>query len=425
MKSLHGLLCTAGLVVSAGAFASDAATLKELEQRLAQLELESTDTTSSDWTDRVSINGFITYGLARHDVHENQGPGMAFPNPEQGESYYYLDTLSDEVSHRELSRVGLQFDARINNKTSAVIQILGQAGDNYDAEVQWAYLDYELLPGLHWRGGRLVLPTFMHSQYLNVGYAYHWASLPAEIYGTVPFDTFDGMDLTWSFNTGPLSHEVSAFYGGVDLEEGNPPVSVAYELRDYVGVNLRSTWGAVNSWMSYTESSFTADFSSLGLASASLDKEKISQGSVGMGYDDGSFMVMAERSFYDSDNWIPERWGGYVSAGYRFGKWMPHLTWGATNSTGLGEVLQEGDPARILLARQSMVRSKSWTYGLRYELASGMDMKLEAQTFYDMSTRSYREDGANVNGLFTSSTTAGEMETRDPTVYRIAIDAVF
>ena len=225
MKSLHGLLCTAGLLVSAGALASDAATLKELEHRLAQLELESTDTTSSDWTDRVSINGFITYGLARHDVHENQGPGMAFPNPEQGESYYYLDTLGDEVSHRELSRVGLQFDARINDKTSAVIQILGQAGDNYDAEVQWAYLDYELLPGLHWRGGRLVLPTFMHSQYLNVGYAYHWASLPAEIYGTVPFDTFDGMDLTWSFNTGPLSHEASAFYGGVDLEDGNPPVS--------------------------------------------------------------------------------------------------------------------------------------------------------------------------------------------------------
>ncbi|MCK0155153.1 hypothetical protein MWU49_15670 [Alcanivorax sp. S6407] len=425
MRLPRGLLWGAVWVASGGAFASDAASLNDLEERLYRLEQDATSTSPSDnWTDRVSINGFVTYGLTRHNVHEKQGAGI-FPNPEQGKPFYYLDTLSDEVSHRELSRVGLQFDVKVNDRTSAVVQILGQAIDNYDAEVQWAFVDYELLPGLHWRGGRLVLPTFMHSQYLNVGYAYHWAALPSEVYGTVPFDTFDGMDLTWSVNTGPLSHELSAFYGGVDLEDGDPPVTVDYELRNYMGANLRSSWGSLNSWLSYTESTFTADFASLGLPSASLDKEVLASGSIGLGYDNGSFMLMAERSYYDSDNWIPDRWGGYVSTGYRFGKWMPHLTWGATNSTGLGEVLEEGDPAKVFLAQQSMVRSKSWTYGLRYDLAPGVDVKLEAQTFYDMSTSSYRQEGANLNGMFTSSVSAGEIDTDDPTVYRLSVDAVF
>ncbi|MCK0155151.1 hypothetical protein MWU49_15660 [Alcanivorax sp. S6407] len=137
---------------------------------------------------------------------------------------------------------------------------------------------------------------------------------------------------------------------------------------------------------------------------------------------------MGERSDLDPKAWFPYRWGGYVSTGYRFGKWMPHVTWGATNSSDISAVLDNKTPADFAddqLAQSNMIRGKSWTWGVRYELASGIDLKVEAQRFYDMSDSKYERTGSNVNGMFSSSVTAGALEDENPMVYRIAVDAVF
>lgn len=155
MRLRHTLLWGIALAASGGVHAADAASLEELEQRLSRLEQQGQDysQSSTDWTDNVSVNGFLTYGLTRHDVHQKQG---GLTNPDAGDRFKYLERVTDEVSHRELSRAGIQFNAEINDKTSAVVQILARGRDNYDAEVQWAYIDYKLLPSLTWRGGRVV-----------------------------------------------------------------------------------------------------------------------------------------------------------------------------------------------------------------------------------------------------------------------------
>jgi len=104
---------------------------------------------------------------------------------------------------------------------------------------------------------------------------------------------------------------------------------------------------------------------------------------------------------------------------------MPHVTWGATNSHDNSAVFSSGNPVNASLTQANMVRSKSWTLGLRYDIAPGVDVKLEAQQFYDMSNDKLLETGSNVNGMFTTSTSAGAIERDDPTVYRITVDAVF
>ena len=437
MESRLKLLGALALAASGAVHASDAASLEALEQRLSRLESQGQEYTpsASDWTDRVTINGFINYGLTRHDVHQKQGALSPGANPDEGERFTYLERVTDEVSHRELSRAGIQFNAEVNDKTYVVVQMLARGRDNYDAEVQWAYVDYELLPSLKWRGGRLMLPNSMHSQYYNVGYAYHWAALPSEVYDIVPFDTMDGMDLTWSFNTGSLSHELSAFYGSLDVPDNTLPVTVIYQGRDYGGINLRSRWGDLSTYLSYSHAKLTADLSGmdaavplppgLSFASASIDDASISGTSVGFTYDNGKFMLMAERSDLDPKAWFPYRWGGYVSTGYRFGKWMPHVTWGATNSSDISQVLNNETPVDDELARSNMIRGKSWTWGVRYELATGIDLKVEAQRFYDMSNEKYERTESNVNGMFSSSRSATPLEDDHPTVYRIAVDAVF
>ncbi|MCK0155150.1 hypothetical protein MWU49_15655 [Alcanivorax sp. S6407] len=278
MESRLKLLGALALAASGAVHAADAASLEDLEQRLSRLEAQGHDynASSADWTDRVTVNGFITYGLTRHDVHQKQGGAL---NPDAGSRFNYLERVTDEVSHRELSRAGIQFNADVNDKTKVVVQMLARGRDNYDAEIQWAYVEYKLHPSVRWRGGRLLLPNSMHSQYYNVGYAYHWAALPSEVYDIVPFDTMDGMDVTWSFNTGSLSHDLSAFYGSLDVPDNTLPATITYQGRDYGGINLRSRWGDLSTYLSYSHAKLTADLSpvdaALGLpptfAAASID----------------------------------------------------------------------------------------------------------------------------------------------------------
>lgn len=90
MESRLKLLGALALAASGAVHASDAASLEALEQRLSRLESQGQEYTpsASDWTDRVTINGFITYGLTRHDVHQKQGALSPGANPDEGERFY-------------------------------------------------------------------------------------------------------------------------------------------------------------------------------------------------------------------------------------------------------------------------------------------------------------------------------------------------
>ncbi|MDX1802998.1 MAG: porin [Alcanivorax sp.] len=387
---------------------TSATSLQSLEHRLDDLQQQLEQ--RHDWSDRISVNGFITYGMTRHNVHQNDVNG----NP-----VTYLDRTTDQVSHNELSRAGLQFNATINDRTKAVVQLLARGRDDYSVKAQWAYLDYALTPSLHVRGGRMVLPFFMHSQYDNVGYAYHWAALPDQTYDVVPFDTMDGMDLTWNFSTGPIAQRLNVYGAAMNVPSYSLPVPVTYKVSQMGGINLTSTWQDLSTWLSYSQADVSLDLDAID-PSVTLDKAGTSISSVGVQYDNGSLVMMAERTQLDMDGWFPTKWGGYVSVGYRFGKWMPHVTWGEANSRGVNEAAQ-GGPYAQSFAAANMVRSKSWTFGVRHELAPGVDVKAEVQRYYD-----FNGDGIRTNGLFSNVLRLpGGINRDDPMVYRLTVDAAF
>lgn len=429
MTTTSRMLVPAILLLAPVVQAQSPASLEDMERRLEQLEMQQYDN-NSNWSDRISVNGFMTYGITRHDVHVRD---------DSGEPIEYIDRITDKVSHRELSRAGVQFNAAISDQTSATVQILARGKDHYDAEVQWAYLSHDLSPSVTVRGGRMVLPFFMHTQYSNVGYAYHWAVLPGEAYDVVPFDTMEGVDLSWNVNTGPVSHRLNVYGGATDVPSFSLPAPVVYEVSDLTGINLTSQWRDWTSWLSYSHAEVTLDLSPLAVPIAeaqdppvppsailpmlaepvSLDDANTYISSVGLQYDNGSLLLMAERTQLGIEGWFPTKWGGYVSAGYRFGKWLPHVTWGAANAHGVSEAADDGGLA-VPFSQSNMVRSKSWTVGTRYELSPGVAVKLEAQRFYDMSN-----DKIMTNGLFTPQGAAPSIEEEEPTVFRLTVDAAF
>ena len=162
MKGMYSAALLAALVASpAWAEPADADLEQKLEAyelRLQRIEQQQLDGTINK-EERVTINGFLSAGMSR-----------AWADTESGEATF-VDGSGDEWSHDSLTRAGVQFNARINDRAQAVLQLFASGEDDFDAEIQWGYLDYALTDSVSVKAGRIVAPFYVHPQYVDVGYA--------------------------------------------------------------------------------------------------------------------------------------------------------------------------------------------------------------------------------------------------------------
>ena len=382
--------------------------LQAAEDRLADMERAGVQ------EDRIQVNGFLTWGADRTNTVQD----------EDGEDLVYEGDVDTRWDHGRHTRAGVQVDARLTDNARGVVQFLSRADNDFDTEAQWAYLSYELTPNLTARAGRMVLPFYMHSQYTQVGYAYPWVELPREVYGVADLDTMEGLDLTWNTRTGPVTHEVNVLLGSMDVESDTAPT---FEVRDMHGINLRSHWGNWSTWLGYSNSWIDQDFTGVEVPDPTdpgntpsaedntLERNHAYFTSGGLQYDDGTLLLMAERNLLSINtptDWFPERHGMYVMGGYRFGRWMPHLTWSRTDSRGESDAC-EPDPtdSPCVLYNSFAAQQENWTLGVRYDLTGGIAIKAEASRYghFDAS-----------GGLF-----SGVPDTSDPMVFRVSTDIVF
>jgi len=394
--------------------------LAQTEARLASLEQQNSV------EQRIRINGFLRFAMEQsNDIKDAAGNDLLYRGAVDDDSW----------NNRRLTRAGLQVNARISDDAEAVVQLLSRASEDFNVTAQWAYLAYDISPSVKLRAGRLVLPFYLHSQYLNVGYAYPWIELPTEIYGAIPVDTMEGLDATWTVNTGPVSHSINVFWGSMQVDVGS---GLVFDVNNQHGLNVRSSMGNFSTWVGYTSSqvnldlslAFSSNIDVLPLIASgmvepsyySLDKDYAHYASIGVQYDNGSLLMMAETTelkITSPDNWFPTQPAGYVMAGYRFGKVMPHLTWAFVNARGAGKVSDSFAPFGFSqgLFNDYADRQKSWTLGARYDVTSGIALKAEATRFYDFSN-----DRVNTSGTFNGG---GAPDKANPMVFRLAVDAVF
>jgi len=134
------------------------------------------------------------------------GGGMVL---DDGESYYGFD---DSLGFEEDSKIGLQFDVDLTDKWSATVQGVARGRDDWEAEVEWAYLSYEVNRNWTVRAGRLRGPFYMISDYLEVGYAYPWLRPPKEVYDRLPISAFEGIDVIYSTSIGGWDLQAQTYY---------------------------------------------------------------------------------------------------------------------------------------------------------------------------------------------------------------------
>ncbi|MEF1229960.1 hypothetical protein QTO02_21145, partial [Vibrio fortis] len=175
----------------------DSEKLAELEKKVAILEAKEQNSIA----DKFSFNGFASL------------------NMQLGNQNHGFMKSENKVRFDEGSLFGLQGEFEVNESTSAVVQMVarGNKKENWSPDVEWAFLSHKVTPNLTVRGGKLRLPLFMYSDYLEVGYAQVGVRVPNEVYGSVVLTSLTGGDFIYDMELDDSTLSFQGFAGSQKL----------------------------------------------------------------------------------------------------------------------------------------------------------------------------------------------------------------
>jgi hypothetical protein len=371
----------------------------------------------------VSVSGFLTTGAT-------YGDKQLLPNTE---AVSQDGTIENTPGFSADSRLGLQISAKVNDQISITGQLLAKARqENSNVEADWAFINYRASEQISVRAGKIKFPTFLISDYYEVGYAYPWIRPPQEVYSSNPITTLNGMDLLARFRFGDLSLLVQPYYGVSRGAQALVPQEAATTFPVCFNPNIAGFDACQPGTVVYTD--FTADALHGINVSLSTDiftiragalKTKVNAPGFGVFQDTAKFSSVGltmdwhnvvlyseafEREIEGTANMaFPNQKGSYTTLGYRIGKWLPHFT--------TARIKDNDDPIVSPFGNDRALDQKSETLGLRYEMGSGAALKFEAQKVTPKE---------GTRGLLISApSTAPKDPGDDVMIYGISLDVVF
>ena len=367
--------------------------------------------------ERIKFGGFLSAGFTRSDEAKdiNHRP-FGF----NGNS----DFSSDSV-------LGLQITFEINESTRAVTQIVANGWNDWDPQIEWAYLAYDYNEQITMRGGRMRLPFYLYSESMDVGYSYPWVRPPLTMYNT-ELSNYDGFDIAWHVRTGDVSHRLSAFYGSFKFDVSDPDLDATVSGDDVYGVNMTSFWNDWTYRLSYLHLNNSADFQyDTGLVrdAATLPPGSVPPGFNGVNfiysdkltvpldfysfatsYDDGEYLAILEVANLDvgESDLLSDEVLGVLTLGYHLDRWLPYVGYGR-------EYYKQ--PIDSLIARTADRDYKTAFAGVRFDITPGISAKFQWDYFYDFK---------GTSGPFEEAESIVDGDSFDQVnIYTFLIDAVF
>ena len=340
--------------------------------------------------ENLSITGFGTLAAAKSNTEEaryvrsNQREGTA------GTTTIGLD-----------SNLGLQATYKFSDKLSATTQILSRkaTGDSFTTELAWAFFKYQVNDEFAVRVGRVVMPTFLISDYKNVGYANTMMRPPTELYGSNFLENIDGADVTWQRSVGDTNFTAQAVAGIVhgkvysaqshtEDRFQSPHAAIAFSAeRGPVTLRVAHVRGKLKidepGLNGLADAVAGAGFGQLASDFGMREQKVISFTSVGLMADWNNIVVQSEYGIRrgvdkmflaDADAW-------YAMAGYRFGKVLPYYAHGSFKSKPSVDVPNglAGIPALhgAISGVLAPTGQSSDTLGVRWDFARSAALKVQ------------------------------------------------
>lgn len=354
--------------------------------------------TDIDW---LKISGFGTLAMTYANIDKKDGAYFAARSND-------LTGASNSWNGGADSKLGLQFSARINPALSATVQLLSlrDAAGDYRPTAEWANLKYEFTPDIAVRIGRVGLPAFLISDYLNVGYAQPWIRPPVSVYKTMGTTHVDGADAIFKFHSGETTITVQPAVGESSFPIPIGGAALVVDVNDIVSVNLLLENGP---WtFRYANIRETMVATSIGVPGA-----KDNYSNLGLVYDEDNWLVQSEYVWRTTNDIGPgighaDQKMGYVTTGYRFGKVMPNITYSR---------FLDGSTTGVFGTSQDIL-----ALGVRWDFRKNMALKAQ----WDHVTRPSGRPGVGSIGQFNTSPGSLFSQTDDAVnVLAVGLDFVF
>ncbi|GEM_PF-2212740 len=397
------------------ALPAQAVTVEQLNQQVQQMNKRI-----SEQNNKLRINGFASFGMAISDEE------MAY------------NGVNDEVTFNRFSKMGVQMSFNIDAKNSVVMQLVSRGNEGWNTNAEWAYFKHDFGSGFSGKIGRIRLPAYQLSEFLDVGYATPYAQVPAETYDSLePFANMEGVDLSYSMDLGDNTALFQVVYGRAKDDE--------FDLKDIIGLSgvlQADTWNVRVALSQASVSIIQADAAAVVTNFYQAETEDLDGNfaSVGFTYDPGDLYFTTEYTTLEADGQVVDADSMYATFGYRMGRFMPTLTYAMAES-------QDDDERELAPAQAAAIAGASGGafttadvltgaagiqaasdrnttrigLGLRYDMSPGTALKVQ----YDII-----EVDDDKSGLFddtawaTNVLTAGE-NPDGANILTISIDTVF
>jgi hypothetical protein len=288
----------------------------------------------------IEWNGFLTASVSKSDSKS-----------------IFQGGIKDEYNYSHDSLAGLSATYAISSMWESHFLIIGKENGSEDLDLEIDLAQVSFRPSDNWtfRVGKLRLPTWMISEYINIKMLYPWNRAPDEVYQLNPVNSFMGgfasyrVPLTSSWNlsfdlfTGSADYKIETQTSGYS----SPTVENKRRInegmaKNHKGVNLKLFNNYLLYRLSYVKTNITSDIHSIvevtdaatGVKTQSIITTPFDLGrstffSTGLKLDYKSLMIMGEYvEFESSSDLFKEVCSYYATLGlYLFNKkLLPHLT---------------------------------------------------------------------------------------------------
>jgi hypothetical protein len=343
------------------------------------------------------------------------------------------DGSSGNFSFLTHTNFGTQLQYFLNDKLSFTSQIIAKEkqANEKTLNLEWLYGKYKVTNNLSLKLGNLRNPTFFYSDIQNISNAHLWTHLPQEVYSTVPFSTFKGLELEYNVIKDNLITDFRVILGkGNDetVQWHNDSVSTL-KKKNVKGISIDAVFSNITIHSSYIKSEVKNSDEKVQNLINELSRYNVN-GNFGI-YRDISFKGLG--FIYDSlehffaseysqikvnDNFIGQIDSWYLSYGYKFANFTPYITLSQNKQKrNPKETLTNGQIPSVDEIYTSLIDSgnivqKTKSIGCRYNISDSSSLKLQ----YDL---------LNIDENHQSIMLQKNDKINDLQVFHIKIDFVF
>jgi hypothetical protein len=331
------------------------------------------------------------------------GQVVAGTSGDEIETIYNYD---DKVDFTQESLFALQIDGEMTDGFSATVQLVARGAEDFDPEFAWAYITYDISDAFDLRAGRFRAPFYRYSDFLEVGYAYHWTRVPATVYDTLAVTTIDGVNLSHSTFVGDWYSRVQLVAGSRDADIGTEESPAPLKNDDILGVSWDLSYEWFSARAAYFRTTATLEFAEfapvLDAIAASGYPDVADR--IAFEEDAGTFLGFSLEGDWDNyfagaewvrreadESFLNDVRSWYVTGGTRIGPWTFHLTYAENDAQAQTEeisglpVTSPLYPLTFGFLSSFASEYQSLNIGARWDVRSNVALKFDVeQRDYDL-----------------------------------------